>query len=104
MGSARSLERGAAGRGATALAKQASPRRARHREESYLNGKIVRLVRDRGFGFIQVGGGKEVFFHHTAVQDGVFDSMSEGGSVEFDMGQDSNSSRERAINVRVVVV
>jgi len=94
----------AAGRAAIALAKQASPRRARHREESYLNGKIVRLVRDRGFGFIQVGGGKEVFFHHTAVQDGVFDSMTEGGSVEFDMGQDSNSSRERAINVRVLAV
>jgi len=67
-----------------------------------LNGKVVRLVRDRGFGFIQVEDGKEVFFHHTAVQDGIFDAMSEGGSVEFDMGRDSRSDRERAINVRVV--
>ena len=67
-----------------------------------MNGKIVRLVRDRGFGFIRVEDGKEVFFHHTAVQGGGFDSMGEGGSVEFEMGRDSNSSRERAINVRVV--
>jgi len=67
-----------------------------------LNGKIVRMVRDRGFGFIRVEDGKEVFFHHSAVQDGVFDSMSEGGAVEFEMGRDSNSARERAINVRVV--
>ena len=102
MGLARSLAGEAAGTDAVARAKQRSSPRAKHREESYLNGKIVRLVRDRGFGFIQVEGGKEVFFHHTAVQDGVFDSMSEGGSVEFDMGQDSNSSRERAINVRAV--
>jgi cold shock protein len=67
-----------------------------------LKGRIARLVRDRGFGFIQVEGGTEVFFHATAVQDGVFDSMSEGGSVEFDMGQDNRSNRERATNVRVV--
>lgn len=67
-----------------------------------MTGKIVRLVRDRGFGFIRAEGGQEVFFHHTSVQDGVFDAMSEGGSVEFDMGRDSNSNRERAINVRVV--
>jgi cold shock protein len=66
-----------------------------------LNGKIVRLVRERGFGFIRVDGGKEVFFHSTAVQDGVFESMSEGGSVDFDLGKDANSSRDRAINVRV---
>jgi cold shock protein len=67
-----------------------------------LNGKIVRLVRDRGFGFIRVEDDKEVFFHSTAVQDGVFESLSEGESVEFDLGRDSRSDRERAINVRVV--
>jgi cold shock protein len=67
-----------------------------------LNGKIVRLVRDRGFGFIRVDGGKEIFFHSTAVLDGVFESMSEGGSVDFEMGRDASSDRERAINVRAV--
>ena len=67
-----------------------------------MTGKIVRLISDRGFGFIRTEDGKEVFFHHTAVLDGAFDSMSEGVSVEFEMGQDSNSNRERAINVRVV--
>lgn len=103
MGTARPSAGEAAGRDAIARARQASPRRTRRQhEESKLNGKIARLVRDRGFGFIEVGGGKEVFFHRTAVQDGGFDSLSEGGSVEFDMGKDANSSRERAINVRVV--
>ena len=67
-----------------------------------MTGKIVRLISDRGFGFIRAEDGKEVFFHHPAVQEGVFDSMREGGSVEFEMGRDSNSNRERAIDVRVV--
>lgn len=68
-----------------------------------MNGKIIRLVRDRGFGFIRDDDGKEVFFHSSAVKDGIFDSLSEGGLVEFEMGRDANSNRERAINVRVVV-
>jgi len=67
-----------------------------------LTGKIIRLISDRGFGFIRAEDGSEVFFHHTAVADGTFDSMSEGGSVEFEMGRDPRSNRERAISVRVV--
>lgn len=71
-------------------------------KESNLTGKIIRLISDRGFGFIRAEDGTEVFFHHTAVQDSIFDSMREGGSVEFEMGRDARSNRERAINVRVV--
>lgn len=67
-----------------------------------MKGKIVRLVRDRGFGFIRAEGGQEVFFHSTEVRDGDFNSLNEGESVEFDMGRDSRSNRERAVNVRVV--
>jgi CspA family cold shock protein len=67
-----------------------------------LRGKIVRLVRDRGFGFIQAENGQEIFFHRTALQNGDFDSLTGSESVEFDMGRDERSGRERAANVRVV--
>lgn len=66
-------------------------------------GKIKSLVRDRGFGFIEVPGGSEdVFFHSTSVTGGSFDGLSEGQSVVFDLGSDPrNPSRSRAENVRV---
>ena len=66
-------------------------------------GKIKTLVRDRGFGFIQVEGGSEdVFFHSTSLSGVIFDSLSEGQAVEFDLENDPrNPSRKRAGNVRV---
>lgn len=67
------------------------------------SGKIVRLIRERGFGFIQATGAtEEVFFHRTAVADGDFDQMREGQGVEFDIEPDPrNPRRSRAANVRV---
>jgi len=69
------------------------------------SGKITRLVRDRGFGFVQVSGSSEdVFFHSTSVvAPGTFDALTEGQSVEFDVEPDPrNPSRSRGTNVRVV--
>lgn len=65
-------------------------------------GKIKSLVKDRGFGFIQVEGGTaDVFFHHTSVQGGNLDSLSEGQLVEFDLEADPRDpKRSRAGNVR----
>jgi CspA family cold shock protein len=66
-------------------------------------GKIKNLVKDRGFGFIQVeGGSDDVFFHSTAVVGSDFDSLSVGQTVEFDIEADPrNPRRSRAGNVRV---
>ncbi len=66
-----------------------------------MKGKIVRLVRDRGFGFIRAENGQEIFFHATGLQQGNFESLQEGESVEFDVEPDPRSNRERAVNVRV---
>ena len=65
-------------------------------------GKIKNMVRDRGFGFIQMDAGSaDVFFHSTSVSDGGFDSLQEGQTVEFDVEPDPrNPSRKRAANVR----
>lgn len=65
-------------------------------------GKIKSLVKDRGFGFIQVeGGSADVFFHHTSVVGGDLDSLSEGQTVEFDLESDPRDPRRsRAGNVR----
>ena len=66
-------------------------------------GKITRLVRDRGFGFIKSDDSNEdVFFHTTSLTGGVFDDLQEGQSVEFELQADPrNPSRSRAADVRI---
>jgi CspA family cold shock protein len=64
-------------------------------------GTIVRIVRDRGFGFIQEENGNELFFHATGVTGTTpFDSLAEGQRVSYDKGRDERGRGERAANVQ----
>lgn len=49
-----------------------------------MNGKIKRLISDKGFGFISDGKGKEYFFHKSAVKNAEFDALREGDEVTFE--------------------
>lgn len=46
-------------------------------------GRIKKMVRDRGFGFIRGDDGKEVFFHRSGMSGGDYDGLSEGDVVEY---------------------
>ena len=46
-------------------------------------GKIKKMVRDRGFGFIRGDDGKEVFFHRSGLNAGDYDGLNEGDYVEY---------------------
>ena len=63
-----------------------------------MKGTIKKVVQQRGFGFITVENGKDVFFHRSSAAD--FDSLEEGDSVEFDVEQSPKG--ERAANVKKV--
>ena len=63
-------------------------------------GKIKKLVRDRGFGFISDTDGKEVFFHQTSLVETSFDALNEDQQVEFEV--EKSDKGPRAANVRVV--
>jgi len=39
----------------------------------------------KGFGFITMDGGEDVFVHHTAIQGDGFRSLKEGAAVEFEL-------------------
>jgi CspA family cold shock protein len=54
-----------------------------------MNGIIKTLRADKGFGFIKDGSGKEVFFHHTAIEGERMDDLREGDEVEFELGETS---------------
>jgi CspA family cold shock protein len=72
-----------------------------HRRVLTMTGTIVRIVAQRGFGFIQEQDGKEVFFHASGVV-GVtpFDSLQEGQPVSYEKQQDDRGRGERAVNVQ----
>ncbi len=62
-------------------------------------GTIKRLT-DKGFGFIEDGSDKDMFFHSSAVEGASFDELQEGQRVSFNVGQGPKGPR--AENVRVV--
>ena len=47
----------------------------------------IKRKTDRGFGFIDTGTGKDLFFHMSAVEGGSFDDLYEGQRVTFTEGQ-----------------
>lgn len=49
------------------------------------NGKVKWFNNEKGFGFIEVEGGDDVFVHFTAIQDEGFKSLEEGQEVSFEI-------------------
>ena len=64
------------------------------------SGTIVRLLTDKGFGFLSDEGGVEHFFHRSGVQDTVFESLRAGQRVEFTV--EESTKGPRACDVRVI--
>lgn len=59
---------------------------------SATNGTIKRIT-DKGFGFIITSDGTEYFFHQSACRNTPFDSLREGESVTFTVGQGPKGPR-----------
>jgi cold shock protein len=47
----------------------------------------IKKLTDKGFGFINTGGAKDLFFHSKSVQGVTFDQLYEGQKVTFTAGQ-----------------
>lgn len=50
-----------------------------------MQGKVKWFNNEKGFGFIEVEAGEDVFVHFSAIQNDGFKSLDEGQEVSFDI-------------------
>lgn len=61
-------------------------------------GKIKKVVRERGFGFISDTDGREVFFHRNGLSGMEFEGIKEGQAVSFEV--ENGPKGPSAVNVK----
>jgi CspA family cold shock protein len=65
-----------------------------------MTGRVKWFNDQKGFGFIEVQSGKDVFVHHSAITGEGFKSLKEGDEVEFEVSQGPKGPQ--ATNVRLI--
>jgi CspA family cold shock protein len=61
-------------------------------------GTIKRLT-DRGFGFIETGDSKDMFFHMSNLEDVQWDDLREGQKVSFELGEGPKGPRAERVRL-----
>ena len=63
-------------------------------------GRVKWFNNSKGYGFIELEGGKDVFVHFSAIQGNGYRTLEEGQKVEFEVGPGKKG--EEARDVRVI--
>ena len=60
-----------------------------------LHGKVIRLIDEEGYGFIETFDGRELYFHRENLADDNFDKLTEGSEVQFleDIGSEGYQAK-----------
>ena len=64
-----------------------------------MTGTIKRLIKDKGFGFIQGSDKLEYFFHSSGVKNSDFDTLQEGQAVSFERTEGKKGPRAEEVMV-----
>ena len=59
----------------------------------------VKRVTDKGFGFIETGSGKDLFFHMSACEGVRFEDLQPGTKVSFVDGQSPKGPRAESVKL-----
>lgn len=62
-------------------------------------GTVKWFNNEKGYGFIAVDGGQDVFVHYTAIQADGYRSLDEGQRVEFEVAQGPKGPQADAVRV-----
>ena len=65
-----------------------------------VEGKVKWFNDEKGFGFIEQAGGKDVFVHFSAITGEGYKSLAEGDEVEFEVTQGPKG--DQATNVKKI--
>lgn len=63
-------------------------------------GKVKFFNAEKGYGFITIEGGQDVFVHYSAIEIDGYKTLEEGQEVSFDVVEGPRG--EQAANVRIV--
>jgi len=63
------------------------------------HGRIARLFKEKGYGFIQSSDGNEIYMHRNAVVSDGFDSLSEGDEVRYTVHEGQGEKGPQASTV-----
>jgi cold shock protein len=62
-------------------------------------GQVKWFNEKKGYGFIQQDGGKDLFFHYTAIQGDGFKSLKEGQKVRFEIEETSKGLSAKNVQI-----
>ena len=59
----------------------------------------IKKITDKGFGFIDTGEGKDVFFHSSNLEGVRFEELHEGQQVSYSMGEGPKGPRAENVTL-----
>ena len=71
-----------------------------HAQDEPAVGRVVRLFPAQNYGFIELGGGSELYFTRNAVEHDAFDALGEGAEVAYTVAPDDGPMGPQARSVR----
>lgn len=74
--------------------------RVKEKEGGLANGTVLRVFRDKNYGFIESEDGTEIYFHRNSVMKGNFDELHEGVHVHY--AEEMGDKGPQATRVNVV--